>query len=79
MALLMNNGQEVETYKCPTCGFPLDLHFAEVGFDRKRIELRVGCSKCCWTEFWGVYIPREEGNRVRLHPRSGTASESDAA
>ena len=64
MALLMNNGKAVETYPCPVCKFPLDFHFVERGFERKEIELHVGCSKCCWMENWGTYTPKEVENRV---------------
>jgi len=60
----MNNGKAVETYPCPVCKFPLDFHFVERGFERKEIELHVGCSKCCWMENWGTYTPKEVENRV---------------
>lgn len=74
MALLMK-GPPVETHCCPTCGFPLDLHFVEEGFDHKRIEVHVGCSKCCWTEYWGIYTPQvKEGNRVHLEPGTETGT-----
>ena len=84
----MNNGKAVETYQCPVCKFPLDFHFVEVGFERKAIELHVGCSKCCWMENWGTYtidtamgvdVTPKGGNRVRLEPRSGTGSGTVAA
>lgn len=77
---LSMKGYPVDTFACPICGFPLDFHFVENGFTRKQIELHVGCSKCCWQEYWGIYSPQvKEGNRVHLDHGNGETGKSDAA
>lgn len=58
----------ITVYACPVCAFPLNFHFGNMDCSREKIGVRVGCSRCCWTEFWGEFTPGkvEDNNLVRL-------------